>query len=215
MRIIFNALVLILTACTNVQAVNHAYIDIVSRVYDVDQQLIRAIITVESGWDQDAVSLKGAVGLMQLKPSTAMDMGILNINDPYLNIHAGVRYIRYLMDRFGRENIHLILSGYNAGPTITARSMMVPNYPETKKYIAKVLREYNTMVIYPRRLKIRVPPKQKTLPEIRDEIRNTGTKGSTFVGKSLRGVALTQQFRGCSCLGRRNRNCKVREVWSW
>ncbi len=111
-----------------------------ARRYSVDAELIRSIITVESGWNPYAVSRRGALGLMQLMPETLKELGVVNPYDPYENIDAGVRYLRYLIDRFG--NLRLALAAYNAGPTVVERYQDVPPYRETKQYVKNILLLY-------------------------------------------------------------------------
>jgi len=108
-----------------------------ARRYSLDAELIKSIITVESGWNPYAVSRRGAIGLMQLMPDTLRELGVLNPYDPYENIDAGARYLRYLMDRFG--NLRLALAAYNAGPTVVERYQDVPPYRETKQYVKNIL----------------------------------------------------------------------------
>ena len=120
-----------------------------SSKYGIDPSLINAMITVESNWDSTAVSRKGAIGLMQIMPTTADDMQILNPFDPAQNIEAGTRYLRFLLDRFNGE-LDLALAAYNAGPTTVERSGGVPAIAETRKYIRKVLSIHNKQYHPPR-----------------------------------------------------------------
>ncbi len=117
-----------------------SYIRETARRYSVDEELIRSIITVESGWNPYAVSRRGALGLMQLMPETLKELGVTNPYDPYENIDAGVRYLRYLIDRFG--NLRLALAAYNAGPSLIKKFNGVPPYTETRQYIKNVLYLY-------------------------------------------------------------------------
>ncbi len=110
--------------------------------YGIEPSLINALITVESNWDSSAVSSKGAIGLMQLMPATATDMQINNPFDPYQNIEAGTRYLRFLLDRF-KGKLDLALAAYNAGPTTVEKSGGIPAISETRKYIKKVLSIHN------------------------------------------------------------------------
>jgi soluble lytic murein transglycosylase len=106
--------------------------------YNIKPSLINAVITVESDWNPEAISKKGAIGLMQLMPSTAKDMQIENPFDPEENIEGGTRYLRYLLNRFN-EDINLALAAYNAGPAMVERFGGIPSISETKNYVKKVV----------------------------------------------------------------------------
>ena len=109
--------------------------------YGVDPHLVRAVIATESNFNPRAISRKGARGLMQLMPATADRFGVKNIEDPHENIHAGVRYLRYLLDLFGGDLV-LALAAYNAGERVVQDVGRVPNYRETRQYVDKVLNRY-------------------------------------------------------------------------
>jgi soluble lytic murein transglycosylase-like protein len=102
---------------------------------EIDPNLTRAMIYVESAGDPQAVSHKGARGLMQLMPATASDMGVSNPLDPAQNIFGGTRYIQSLVKRFG--SVDLALWAYNAGPELVKRKKL-PS--ETRRYIPEVIR---------------------------------------------------------------------------
>jgi soluble lytic murein transglycosylase-like protein len=105
--------------------------------YQVDPDLIHAIIRVESGYDAKAVSNKGAMGLMQLVPATAQRFGVANPFDPKQNLEGGVNYLKYLLDLFGGD-VNLSLAAYNAGEHRVQRSGGIPAIPETQNYVRKV-----------------------------------------------------------------------------
>lgn len=109
--------------------------------YNVDPQLIKAIIKAESGFDCYARSQKGAQGLMQLMPGTARDLNVANPFDPRANIDGGTRYFRTMLDTFN-GNVPLSLAAYNAGPNLVKRTNRMPQIPETVEYVRRVLQHY-------------------------------------------------------------------------
>jgi hypothetical protein len=116
----------------------HHIISSKSEKYDVESSLVYAVIEVESNWDSKAVSRKGAIGLMQLMPSTFRAMKVKNPFDPEENIEGGIRYLRYLLDKFNGD-ITLTLAAYNSGPTTVRRFKGMPPIKETKQYVKRVL----------------------------------------------------------------------------
>ena len=98
---------------------------------------MRAVIQAESAFNPMARSVKGAIGLMQLMPATAIAYGVTNAYDPVQNIRAGVAYLRSLLERYS-QNEELALAAYNAGPTAVAKYGAVPPYRETRSYVAKI-----------------------------------------------------------------------------
>lgn len=111
------------------------------RRYGVDPALVKAIIEVESAWNPRARSRKGALGLMQLLPHTAARFGVRRIFDPEENVAGGVRYLRFLLDRF-RGDLGLTLAAYNAGEDAVASHAGIPPYLETLDYVRQVEARY-------------------------------------------------------------------------
>jgi hypothetical protein len=117
------------------------YVDRVASKYNLEPDLIRAVIRTESNGDRSAVSKKGAMGLMQLMPSTADDMNVAHPFNPEENIEGGAKYLKYLLERFGGD-LTLALAAYNAGPTVVEKYGSVPPIRETREYVKKVLSIY-------------------------------------------------------------------------
>ena len=116
-------------------------IDECAEKYNVDNELIRAMIQVESGWDTQAVSNKGAQGLMQLMPRTAAMLGVNDAFDPEQNIEGGVRYISDLTDKY-RGDIEKALAAYNAGPARVDSG----NIPEvSRRYVKNIMSIYRKL----------------------------------------------------------------------
>jgi len=116
----------------------------------VESNLLRAVIVVESGFNSRAVSKRGAVGLMQLMPATASRFGVSNPYDAKQNVHAGARYLKFLIDRFGHD-IRLALAAYNAGEDAVARNGgQIPPFSETMAYVPRVLKIYRQLGAQPR-----------------------------------------------------------------
>jgi hypothetical protein len=109
--------------------------------HHVDPALVKAVISQESGWNPQAISPKGAVGLMQLIPGTAQRYGAHNSFDPVQNVEAGTSYLKSLLDRYD-NNLDKTLAAYNAGENAVDRNGGVPAYPETQKYVQKVSDRY-------------------------------------------------------------------------
>jgi soluble lytic murein transglycosylase-like protein len=111
-----------------------------AKSHAVDPLLVHAVIAVESNYNANAVSSKGAEGLMQLMPPTARMLGVANSFDPQQNIEAGVRYLKYLKDLY--KDDALALAAYNAGPKAVEKFKSVPPFPETRNYVDQVGRRY-------------------------------------------------------------------------
>jgi len=113
----------------------------ISAEHGVPPRLVQAIIQVESEGNPKAVSRKGAMGLMQLMPSVLKAYQVEDPFDPLANIDAGVRHLKYLLQEFP-GNLSLALAAYNAGPGTVRKYGGIPPFPETHKYLFRVLREY-------------------------------------------------------------------------
>src|SRR5690349_1795495 len=109
--------------------------------HDVDPNLVRAVVKVESNFNAHAVSSKGAMGLMQLMPSTARELNVSNPFDPQQNVDAGVRHLRHLLDSYGGD-IRLTLAAYNAGQGAVERHGGVPRFRETQDYVKRITNLY-------------------------------------------------------------------------
>ncbi len=107
----------------------------------VDPNLVRALVKVESNFNPNAVSRKGAMGLMQLMPQTARQMRLTNPFNPEENIDAGVRHLKDLLDSYGGD-VRLSLAAYNAGAGAVARSAGIPHYAETRNYVKRITQLY-------------------------------------------------------------------------
>uniref|UniRef100_A0A7C4AJ67 Lytic transglycosylase domain-containing protein n=1 Tax=Thermodesulfovibrio aggregans TaxID=86166 RepID=A0A7C4AJ67_9BACT len=113
-----------------------------SRLYGVDSRLIKEMIAEESEWNVNAVSPKGAMGIMQLMPGTAILMGVKNPFDPVENIDGGIRYMKYLLEKFN-GNVSLALAAYNAGPNLVESLGRIPRIAETQNYVRKISLRYS------------------------------------------------------------------------
>jgi len=110
-----------------------------SSSYRLEEALVKAVIKAESDYNPRAVSRKGAVGMMQLLPSTARDMSVRDPLNPEENIRGGSRYLRLMLDQFD-NNIELALAAYNAGPTAVKKHGGIPPFEETQTYVKRVKR---------------------------------------------------------------------------
>lgn len=130
-------------AITSVNAVeaSHAYDAIVAeaaKTYGLDPRIIRAVMQTESSFDATAVSPAGALGLMQLMPAVAAELGVTDPLDPRQNIMGGSKYLKQLLDLHD-GNVRLALASYNAGPGNVAKYRAIPPFKETRNYVKNVV----------------------------------------------------------------------------
>ena len=117
------------------------FISKISRKYNVDNSLVKAIIQVESNFNSQAVSKAGAQGLMQLMPGTVEDLRVKDPFDPEQNIEGGVRHFKHLLNRF-EDNLPLALAAYHAGEGAVKRYKGIPPFLSTQRYIKMVLNQF-------------------------------------------------------------------------
>jgi hypothetical protein len=110
--------------------------------HQIDPDFINSVIRAESGFNNRAVSKKGAQGLMQLMPQTASHLGVANSFDPNSNVEGGTKYLRELLEKYNYD-VPKALAAYNAGPGRVDRYRGVPPYFETQTYVAKIIRDFN------------------------------------------------------------------------
>lgn len=129
---------------SNVRIARHELETLIRRVslrHGMDPALVKAVIAAESNFEANAVSRAGAVGLMQLMPATAAELGVYAPFEPGENVSGGVRYLKKMLERF--DVLDHALAAYNSGPETVDRYQGVPPYPETRAYVARVLRFYS------------------------------------------------------------------------
>lgn len=119
----------------------NAAIDQAASRHNVDPSLVRSVIKVESNFNPNAVSRKGAMGLMQLMPQTARQLNVTNPFDPSQNVDAGVRHLKQLMESY-KGDVKLTLAAYNAGQGAVARSNGIPHFAETRRYVNRITALY-------------------------------------------------------------------------
>jgi hypothetical protein len=126
-----------LVKCKNLEMIIKKY----AQRYGVDEDLVWVVIRQESGFNPEAVSPKGAMGLMQLMPGTAAQMGVSDAFDVEQNIAGGIKYLERCLDQFN-QNVGLALAAYNAGPDNVVKYQGCPPFPETRQYVMSILQAY-------------------------------------------------------------------------
>jgi hypothetical protein len=119
----------------------NAHITEAAALYQLPEPFIRAVMMVESNFYPDVVSVDGAMGLMQLMPATAANMGVIDAFDPRQNVLGGTRFLRLLANRFNGDLV-LTVAAYNAGEGAVNKYGGVPPYAETRRYVRRVLHHY-------------------------------------------------------------------------
>ncbi len=112
--------------------------------YGIDPRLFDSLVEAESSYDPMSRSRAGAMGLTQLMPNTAADLGVKNSFDPVQNLEGGAKYLSQMLQQ-QRGNVELALAAYNAGPGAVQRAGGIPNYKETKAYVSKIMARYRGM----------------------------------------------------------------------
>jgi soluble lytic murein transglycosylase-like protein len=138
-------------------------IGLASSRYRLDPDFVSSVVSAESGFNSRAVSPKGAQGLMQLMPGTASQLGVDNAFDPAKNTDGGTRYLRMLLERFNFD-VAKALAAYNAGPLRVDQHKGVPPYLETRKYVARIINDYNRKKLAQEKQPTAKAKPQKTLP---------------------------------------------------
>src|SRR5882757_10932278 len=143
--------------------------------YRLDPDFVSSVVSAESGFNSHAVSPKGAQGLMQLMPGTASQLGVDNAFDPAKNTEGGTRYLRMLLERFNFD-VAKALAAYNAGPLRVDQHKGVPPYLETRKYVARIINDYNRKKLAQEKLAAAKAKPQRTLPAPSKTAATTRTK---------------------------------------
>lgn len=141
-----------------------------ARQFGVCPYLAKAVARAESSYQVNAVSPKGAIGVMQLMPDTAKRFNVKDIHDPRENIEGGIRYLKYLLDMFPAD-VSLAIAAYNSGENRVQRLGRIPNIKETQEFVDRVIRFYNNY-----RGTTYTPSQTETIPaRIRKTVRSDGT----------------------------------------
>jgi len=161
-----------------------------SERYHLDPDLVNSVIHAESDFNPHAISPKGAQGLMQLMPGTSSKLGVRNAFDPGANVDGGTRYLRDLLERYNFDMVKA-LAAYNAGPQRVERYAGVPPYPETRAYVAKIVRDFNRKKLAERKLGARQNAVQLT-----KTVRPDSTSKRIVLADTERGSAAGKSAHG-------------------
>jgi hypothetical protein len=161
-----------------------AAVDRIAQQNQLSARLIHSVIQVESNYDPDAVSPKGALGLMQLIPSTARRFGVADVFDPEDNVQGGARYLKYLLGLYKGDEA-LALAAYNAGEGAVSRYGGVPPYQETQDYVARVRQRLASPMLSPPDAPAAEPPaaastEAETVPSYNPIHEVTGSNGKVY-----------------------------------
>ncbi len=148
-----------------------------SHHHALDADFINSVIRAESGFHAQAVSRKGAQGLMQLMPGTAQKLGVQNSFDPGQNVDGGTGYLSQLLDRY-HGDVAKTLAAYNAGPKAVDKYHGVPPYKETQQYVARIIRDYNRKKLAEQKHSQQHPTKNTTTTTTKTKTKTT-TKNTT------------------------------------
>ena len=151
--------------------------------YHLDPDLVNSVIHAESGFKANAVSRKGAQGLMQLMPETASDLGVADAFDPAANVEGGTRYLRELLEHYNFDLLKA-LAAYNAGPQRVEQYRGVPPYYETQTYVARVVRDFNRKKLAEQKAKTATHKAGQT-----QEVPSQNSAGQTALQPSARQTA--------------------------
>ena len=156
--------------------------------YRLDPDLVNSVIKAESGFNTRAVSPKGARGLMQLMPGTALQLGVPDAFDPQANVEGGTKYLRELMELYNFDLVKA-LAAYNAGPQRVEQYKGVPPYYETRAYVARIVRDFNK--------KKAAQQKAAASPVVKSgTAKRTGAKTSTTAGKAQSSTVVQAKVSG-------------------
>jgi Transglycosylase SLT domain len=149
-----------------------------SATYHLDPDLVNSVIHAESGFKSNAISPKGARGLMQLMPGTATQLGVTNALDPQDNVTGGSRYLRELLERYNFDLVKA-LAAYNAGPGRVEQYQGVPPFRETRAYVARIVHDYNKKKIAQEKEAKRLEALNHPLPRIPNKIPSKVSDGAS------------------------------------